>query len=77
LFDKDVPWALIEETIRKNVYRLEFIEEYHGDRVPEGKKSLTFRVWYRSDEGTLTSGQIAERSDSIIKKLTRRLGGQI
>ncbi len=77
LFDKDVKWAQVEETIQKGVYRLEFIEEYHGERVPEGKKSLTFRVWYRSDEGTLTSDQIAEKSNSIVKKLSKRLGGQL
>lgn len=77
LLDEKTTWQELEETVGKSVQKIEFIEEYRGKQVPEGKKSLMFRVWFGSDEGTLSAGQIDEKMNAIIKKISKRLGGEI
>ncbi len=75
--DREVTWGNIEEAIGKSVKKLEFIEEYHGEQVPEGKKSLMFRFWLGSDEGTMTPDQIEKARSRVIKKLTYTLGAKM
>ncbi len=75
--DREVTWGDIEEAIGKSVRKLEFIEEYHGAQVPEGKKSLMFRFWLGSDEGTMTPDQIEKARSRVIKKLTYTLGAKM
>lgn len=45
------------------------IDAYSGERLPAGKKSLTFRMVIGSDEGTLTSKEIAGFSARLIARL--------
>jgi phenylalanyl-tRNA synthetase beta chain len=77
IVDREVTWGDIEEAIGKSVKKLEFIEEYHGEQVPEGKKSLMFRFWLGSDEGTMTPDQIEKARSRVIKKLTYTLGAKM
>jgi phenylalanyl-tRNA synthetase beta chain len=53
------------------------VDEYRGKQVEEGKKSLTFRVWLGSDEGTLTSEQVEQTMERIAQKLRKKLGGEL
>lgn len=77
LVDESVSWATIEETIRKSTIALKFLEEYKGKQVPEGKKSISFRVWFGDDSKTLSSQDIEEKMNSVINKLRKRLGAEI
>lgn len=51
-------WADIRDKISPLVAGIQFVDEYRGDQVPEGHRSLTFRVDLASDEGTLTRSQV-------------------
>ena len=63
--------------IKKKVHELEFIDEYRGNQVPEGKKSITLRVKIGDGENTLTSDEITEKMNSIIKTLNSQCGAEI
>ena len=77
LLEEDVPWVDIEAIIRPLVKDLEFIDEYKGKQVPEGKKSVTLRVLLGLDEGTLTAEQIEGKMQTIVKQIGRKLGAEI
>lgn len=77
MVDESVTWADIEEAIRSQVRRSEFVEEYRGSQVPEGKKSLMFRFWLGSDEKTLTAEDIEDRRKKLLKKLSHLLGAEL
>ncbi|WP_404786173.1 phenylalanine--tRNA ligase subunit beta [Altericista sp. CCNU0014] len=56
----------IERTMRKAassangslLSSIELFDEYRGDRVPEGQRSLAFRLIYRADDRTLTDEEV-------------------
>ena len=56
--------------------RVELFDVYQGSQIPEGKKSVAYSVWLRSQEGTLTDGQIDETVARIIGKL-EKLGAEL
>lgn len=43
------------------------MDEYRGKQVPAGKKSLTARLTIGSTEKTLTSAEIEEVANSVLK----------
>ena len=53
---------------------IEFIEEYRGNQIPDGKKSIVLRIKLPNDDGMLTSEQINSKVDSIVKSLNNRFG---
>jgi phenylalanyl-tRNA synthetase beta chain len=48
---------------------VEYVREYRGERVPEGKKSVSFRVVAGAPDHTLSPEEIAELRTNIIKGL--------
>lgn len=77
LMDRTVKWQEIEDLISGMVRSCVFIEEYTGKQVPEGKKSVMFRVWFGSDTKTLTAEDISAESQRILNKISKKLGGEI
>ena len=73
LVDENITWKEISETIRPMVKELEFIEEYHGDKIPEGKKSITLRIKIGNNDSTMTSEQITSKVGGILKVLNKKL----
>ena len=74
LVDEATTWADIHSTIKSKVKEVEFIEEYRGNQIPEGKKSIVLRLRLSNDDGMLTSEQINNKVDSIVKSLNNRFG---
>lgn len=77
LVDKKVTWKEISECIQNKVKELEFIEEYNGNKIPNDKKSITFRLKIGNDNTTLTSEEINSIVESILKKLNKKLGATL
>ncbi|NQV04523.1 MAG: phenylalanine--tRNA ligase subunit beta, partial [Candidatus Omnitrophica bacterium] len=50
---------------------------YRGQQVQEGKKSLAYRVEYRSDEKTLKDEDVSLIHKNIQDVLVKKLGAQI
>lgn len=76
-FPEEVRWSDVEAIVAPMVREIRFVDEYRGKQVEEGKKSLTFRVWLGSDEGTLTSEQVEQTMERIAQKLRKKLGGEL
>ena len=77
LIDENITWFEIDETVKNKVKELEFVDEYRGNQVPKGKKSITFRVKIGSDETTLTTDEINSKMESIVKSLNKRFGAYL
>jgi phenylalanyl-tRNA synthetase beta chain len=56
--------------------KVEYVREYQGERVPEGKKSVSFRVVAAAADRTLSSDEITALRDQIIAGL-RGLGYEL
>lgn len=76
LIDNKVSWAEIEEIVLKTADHIEFVEEYKGEQVPEGKKSIMFHLVYDGKDRTLKDKDIKARTSKIIEDL-KTLGAQI
>jgi phenylalanyl-tRNA synthetase beta chain len=48
-------------------------DEYVGDPIPAGKKSLAYSIAYRAPDRTLTDAEVNELHQSLIKVLTESL----
>lgn len=79
VFDEKVTWADIYSIATKVelVREVRFIGEYRGSQVGEGKKSVSFRTRISSEEGTLTSEKIEMITKQMIKKISKKLGGDL
>ena len=73
LVNSEVPVGDIERAISSGAGRLcekiELFDVYQGSQIPEGKKSVAYSVWLRSQDNTLTDKEIEEANAKIIKKL--------
>lgn len=73
LVDSFITWKEIEEIVSTMVKEVTFVEEYHGDKIPKDKKSITLRIKLGNNNGTMTAEQINARVNSILKVLNKKL----
>ncbi|MCL2222952.1 MAG: phenylalanine--tRNA ligase subunit beta [Oscillospiraceae bacterium] len=82
LFDTGTKWDEIlkaaegkpgPDNLLKNV---SFFEQYKGKQIPAGKKSITLRLLIGSTKKTLTSDEIENCANAVVKRLTKVLGAE-
>jgi len=82
LFDATVKWAEIAEVVTSkkgdgNILRdVQFVDEYRGKQIPDGKKSVTLRLIIGSHEKTLNSSEIEQFANSVVKRLGKQLNAE-
>ncbi len=69
----DQLYQVIYETGRPLVNFIEVFDLYQGDRLPEGKKSLAFRIRFQSPERTLTDAEVNTVFQKIIQMVQKKL----
>lgn len=77
LVDTSVKWENISRIVKSLVKDLEFVDEYRGSQIPEGKKSVTIRFKLGNGDETMNSNQINEKMNEIINKLKAKCGAII
>ena len=83
LFDSGAAWHDIYDAImgKKKAAALvkdaSFVDEYRGKQIPQGKKSVTIRLTIGSDEKTLTSQEIENTANQVMKKLGKKMGAEL
>ena len=83
LFNVDTKWADIKAVALKKknnesfLKDVNFVDEYKGAQVPEGMKSVTIRLTIGSNEKTLNANEIEACANSVLKILSKELGGEI
>ena len=50
---------------------------YEGENIPEGKRSVTLRIEYRSDERTLRDEEVEERHRKLIDSLVEKFSAEL
>lgn len=60
-----------------NVRGVSLVYVYEGERVPEGKRSVTLRVEYRADERTLRDEEVDALHKQIVDALEAKFGAQL
>ena len=83
LFDVNTKWADIKSVALKKknnesfLKDVAFVDEYKGAQVPEGMKSVTIRLTIGSNEKTLNANEIEACANSVLKVLSKELGGEM
>jgi phenylalanyl-tRNA synthetase beta chain len=74
----DTPAAEVEQLIRSAsgdlLERLELFDEFRGAGLPEGTRSLAWRLTFRHPERTLRDKEIDGRRSQLLKTLEKELG---
>ena len=66
--------SAIREAAGELLRELAVFDEYRGEQIGEGKRSLAFRLAFGSDEGTLTDEDVAPVRASIVDAVSTRFG---
>lgn len=78
LVPTDMPAARVEAVLRESagelLEALELFDEFRGDGVPAGLRSLAWRLTFRHPERTLRDKEIEGRRAGLLKTLDRELG---
>jgi len=73
-----VPASKVEETIRaacgEMLEAATVFDEYRGDGVPAGTRSLAWRLTFRHPERTLRDKEIEGRRAQLLKALHKEIG---
>jgi phenylalanyl-tRNA synthetase beta chain len=73
LVDKGLPFLEVLNYIKSldwpYLERIELFDLYEGPNIPEDKKSMTLRFWYRSPERTLQDEEVNALQESLSKKI--------
>ena len=83
LFDVNTKWADIKAVALKKKNKesflcdVAFVDEYKGAQVPDGMKSVTLRLTIGSNEKTLNANEIEACANSVLKILSKELGGEM
>jgi phenylalanyl-tRNA synthetase beta chain len=74
----DVPAARLAESIREHagdlLEDLELFDEFRGQGVEQGQRSLAWRLTFRHPERTLRDKEIDARRTKLLKALEGELG---
>lgn len=62
----------IQKTGGANLQSVSVFDVYEGDKLPEGQKSVAYRLRYQNLESTLTDAQVQESVDGILVSLKKR-----
>lgn len=73
--DSEVSNGEITELISaraKHLEGLQLFDIYTGEQIPEGKKSLSYKMTFRKSDGTLTDEELDKVMSRIIDALAER-----
>jgi phenylalanyl-tRNA synthetase beta chain len=76
--DNNIRWSDIIESVNKKATReledVQFVGVYQGKGIPSGKKSVTFSLRYRDEDGTLTHQKVDGLEADIVESLAESVG---
>jgi phenylalanyl-tRNA synthetase beta chain len=79
--DETLPWATVERLVKQIggelIEKLELFDVYVGRQIAGGKKSMAFRIVYRSQDHTLITEEVQKVQDRIVSGLESDLKAEI
>ncbi len=81
VLDENVPYAKVQSVLGQTALDVkmsyELIDLYQGDRLPAGKKSLTFSLAFSRPDGTLKDAETDAAFNKIVSELSAKLGAAL
>jgi len=81
LISKDVTYSQIMKVCYaaggKNLISVSPFDEYIGDKLPSGKKSVAVTLVFQSDEATLSDAETKKSFENIIAAIKEKLAGEL
>ena len=79
LAPSEVPAARLQQLIERVrlVERAELFDVYQGDTVPDGMRSLAFRIRFRAADRTLTADEVNRAVNGLTRALAREAGATV
>ncbi len=77
IINTDTKWEDIYKSIKNLAYEVEFVDEYYGNHIPEGKKSLTLKVRFINEDVSMNAEQINEKMTDILNVLNKKCGAEL
>lgn len=81
IVDSQLLWETVVDTIKdlnkEWVRNIVLFDVYEGEAIPRGKKSVAFRITYRSDDKTLETGEVDVLHNEIKQALEKEVGAEI
>ncbi|SMX79617.1 phenylalanyl-tRNA synthetase beta subunit [Brevibacterium sp. 239c] len=81
IVDADLPAQTLAATLREGAGEelelLETFDLYTGDQLPEGKKSLAFRLTFRTPDRTLKADEASAMREAATKLAAERHGAEV
>ena len=78
---EDVPWEVVREHVQaaspQLIESIALCDEYRGEQVPAGHKSLAFSICLRSGAGTLEDKQADLEVGRILRRLETELNARL
>jgi phenylalanyl-tRNA synthetase beta chain len=76
LVDLSVPAVRVQEAIERHrlVSQATLFDVYTGPEIPEGKRSLAYRIYFQSPERTLSTEEVNHAFGDIVSSLRREVG---
>jgi phenylalanyl-tRNA synthetase beta chain len=69
--------SLVEEILAHPLVREAAVfDEYQGEPIPEGRKSLAFSIAYQAPDRTLTDADVKKAREKIVARLAAKLGAE-
>jgi phenylalanyl-tRNA synthetase beta chain len=66
----------INELGQNLIKGIEIFDEYRGDSIPHGKKSLAYKIFYRADDRTLTDSEVNTMHQQVLEHIGKLFQAQ-
>jgi phenylalanyl-tRNA synthetase beta chain len=79
--DENVPAAAVQSLIAETggylLRDIQLFDEYRGEPVPSGKKSLAYALAFQAPDKTLSDALVAKQVARIVQRLKKELGAEL
>ncbi|HWP24128.1 MAG TPA: phenylalanine--tRNA ligase subunit beta, partial [Candidatus Binatia bacterium] len=79
--DENFPAQRIVDWIHERglalIERVEVFDQYGGSPIPEGKKSLAYKVSYRAEDRTLTDAEVTSLHQDLVARIGATFDAQL
>lgn len=81
IVDEAQPWSAIESQIHHAqllfMEKLEFLTTYRGKPIEAGRKSVSFRMYFRDPAATLRHEQVQPQMNALMERLKQNLNAEV